>query len=407
MVNYICPNCNKEFNKKSNFLYHTENRKKACGKNLILYQKTPEISSRDILSSSNAPEISCTINHINETEQMNLQENKIFKCEKCDKIFMKKFNLTRHKNGRCKIVKSQESINVIELDQEQEYDQEYDQDQENDEKYEQYKEQYQISNILVKNKKLNNLVNIDELDIDDKTKTILTVLLNQNKKLIERMNKIQEENNEIKEENKEMKEKINNIDRNKSKIVNNNITNTNTNSNNINTNNTQNNTINNTIIVAHGKEELNKIELEAIMKCMSTIKHKEIIPNMTKHVYLNDDIPENKNFCVVDMARNKCKYYDGNKWMIGKTTDKIGKIFDNVHNMLTDPFEKENINKTIEFIKTNSKKFNEKWIKISNIYLKSLYDEDDKENMENKLKVLDEIKFIFFNHKDEILQIKA
>ena len=61
--------------------------------------------------------------------------------------------------------------------------------------------------------------------------------------------------------------------------------------------------------------------------------------------------------------------------------------------------KKERINKTIEFIKANPKKFNEKWIKISNTYLKSLYDEDDKENIENKLKVLEELKLIFFKRK--------
>ena len=127
--------------------------------------------------------------------------------------------------------------------------------------------------------------------------------------------------------------------------------------------------------------------------------------NITKYVYLNDKKPENKNFCVVDTARNKCKYFDGKKWVIGKTTDKVTKIFDNIHNMLTDPFEKEHINKTIEFIKANPKKYNEKWIKVSNTYLKSLYDEEDKENMENKIKVLEELKLIFFNNKDEILKI--
>jgi hypothetical protein len=184
------------------------------------------------------------------------------------------------------------------------------------------------------------------------------------------------------------------------------INNTN-NDNSITNNNTQNNTINNnnTIILAHGKEDLSKIELEAIMGCMSTFKHREIIPNITKYVYLNDKKPENKNFCVVDTARNKCKYFDGKKWVVGKTNDKVTKIFDNIHNMLTDPFEKEHINKTIEFIKANPKKYNEKWIKVSNTYLKSLYDEEDKENMENKIKVLEELKLIFFNNKDEILKI--
>ena len=48
-------------------------------------------------------------------------------------------------------------------------------------------------------------------------------------------------------------------------------------------NNNSNNTIN---IIAHGKEDFSKIELDAIMTCLSTFKHKEIIPNITKHIYI-------------------------------------------------------------------------------------------------------------------------
>jgi len=335
MVKYTCSICQKEFLKKYNYDMHTKNKKNSCKREVIncseLLQTPPDCSDS-------------TVNNNKDFESNDIKN--VYKCTICNSIFKKKFNLERHLNGRC------------------------------------------ISNKL----KENNLVNIDELDIDDKTKTILSILLNQNKKLIK---ELREEMDEIKEKNKEMTEKISKINK---KTINNNI-NTQNNQNN------QNNTINN-VILAHGKEDLSKIDLETIMKCMSTIKHKEIIPSITKHVYLNDEKPENKNFCVVDMARNKCKYYNGKKWLVGKTTEKIDKIFDSIHNVLTDPFEKERINKTIEFIKANPKKFNEKWIKISNTYLKSLYDEDDKENMENKLKVLEELKLIFFNNKDEITKIK-
>ncbi len=354
MVIYNCPNCGKEFLKKYNYEMHTKNKKHPCRPKDI----TPPSSSENNENSSGfAP-----VNNNNCENKSDLEEEKIFKCIRCNRIFNKKYNLDRHLNGRCKIV--EEKL------------------------------------------KPNNPVNIDELDLDEKTKTILTILLNQNKKLIDEMNKIKEENKEIKEENKEikeenkeMKEKIGKINVKKIKNINNNSTN--------NSHNTNNNTINNTIIVAHGKEDLGKIELETIMKCLSTIQYKDIIPNMTKHIYINDKKPENKNFCVVDMARNKCKYNDGNKWQIGKTTEKVNKIFDNVHTLLTDPFEKENINKTIEFIRANPKKFNEKWIKLSNTYLQSLYDEDDKENIENKLKILEEIKLIFFNNKEEILKLNC
>ncbi len=377
MVIYTCPACTKTFNRKSNYEYHINNKKKPCIQISPTSPTSPDFSDikEDFGEISLVDEETEIILSDNQTN-LNLDKKK-FSCPNCESVFKSKFNLERHKDGRCKL------------------------------------------NKIIKKEhrgKTSNLVNIDELDIDENTKAILTVLLTQNKKLIDEMDRIKEENKEIKEENKEMKEKINKIDTKKApKTINNtNNTNTNntnnTNSNNMNnsnnTNNTQNNTINNTRIVAHGKEELDKIDLETIMKCLSTIKYKEIIPNMTKHVYINDKKPENKNFCVVDIARNKCKYHDGRKWLIGKTTEKINKIFDNLHMLLTDPFEKENINKTIEFIKANPKKFNEKWIKLSNIYLQSLYDEEDKESIDNKLKILEELKLMFFNNKNEILQVK-
>ena len=73
---------------------------------------------------------------------------------------------------------------------------------------------------------------------------------------------------------------------------------------------------------------------------------------------MNDAKPENQNFYVTDMSRNKCKYHDGKKWQIGKSIDKITKIFDNVHNVLTDPFEKENIEKIKQLIFKNNQNLN-------------------------------------------------
>ncbi len=387
MVNYICKNCFKEFKKKDDYIKHTERRKYPCKPITVISPENttippnkfelPPISQNSAEFASKVAEFALD-NNEQYKDEIKAVENDII-CVHCDKTFTRVDSLRKHQNGRCKVLThSNQSINQEPVNQVQDKPKSLD--------------------------KTSNLVNIDELDIDDKTKQILTILLNQNKKIIDEM---KSEMDKIKEENKEMKEKIGKINVKKiSKTINNNTNNSN-NTNSHNTNNTQNNTINNTIIVAHGKEDLDKIELETIMKCLSTIQYKDIIPNMTRHVYINDKKPENKNFCVVDMARNKCKYHDGKKWLIGKTTEKVNRIFDNLHTLLTDPFEKENINKTIEFIRANPKKFNEKWIKISNTYLKNLYDEDDKESVENKLKILEEIKLIFFNNKDEILKIKT
>jgi hypothetical protein len=171
-------------------------------------------------------------------------------------------------------------------------------------------------------------------------------------------------------------------------------------------NNIQNNTLNNNIILAHGAEDLGKIDLETIMGHLATINFREIIPNLTKHIFINDDKPENKNFCVLDMSRNKCKYWNGKKWIIGNSKPMVNKIFDKVQNVLTEQFEKDKLTKTIEFIKSNNKfKHKEKFINYSKIYLNNLYDDTDKENIQNKEEIINELKTIFYNNREEILKI--
>lgn len=244
MVNYVCSSCGKNFNKKSNYLNHIENKKKPCKPNLF----SNNSNSSDFLNSSDLE-----LNSINDkVNTQPIQEiNNTFKCIYCEVSFNKKYNLDRHLDGRCKImnIKIEENNNI----------------QKN----------------LENNDKTSSLVNIDELDVDDKTKTILNLLLNQNKKLIEQVNRMQEENDKSK--NKSTKT-INNTN-NTNNTTNNNTDNSTNNSNNI-TNNTQNNIINNNIILAHGTEDFSKIDLEVMMKCMSTIKHREILPAMTAKQHL-------------------------------------------------------------------------------------------------------------------------
>ncbi len=341
---FNCDKCNRIFSKKHHLTNHL-NKKTQC-KPILIYKTNNDNTNL------NTPKLECEIS------------NNTVKCVNCFTTFTRKESLKRHLNGYCKVLKSKLELEQLEEQQ---------------------------------NKK-NNLINVEDIEkmnLDKNAKNVLTNLLLY-------CNNLTNEITEIKKELINEKEKNNKT---------NTVTNTNCNNTTTNTQNTQNTQINNNNnnvinIIAHGKEDLTKIELDTIMTCLSTFTHREIIPNMTKHIYLNDDKPENQNICVVDLARNKCKYHDGEKWIIGKSSEKVNKVFDNIFNMLTDPFEKENILKTTEFIKANPKKFNSTFIKVSNTYLKSLYDEDDKENMENKAKVLEEMKLIFFNNRDEIMRIK-
>jgi DNA-directed RNA polymerase subunit RPC12/RpoP len=47
MVVYICENCKKEFNKKSNYLNHIENKKKPCTQlKLKMHQNAPKCTEK-------------------------------------------------------------------------------------------------------------------------------------------------------------------------------------------------------------------------------------------------------------------------------------------------------------------------------------------------------------------------
>ncbi len=277
-------------------------------------------------------------------EHQDDNKNKIFSCPSCGVVFKRKDNLKRHIDKRC-LGKEKSNENSEQV-------------------------KTHIAQTINTVQEM-----VGHVELDDKTKLILTVLMKQNDQLLKEIGILRTDNNTLKTEVSKLKQTT-----------------------------TINNTLNNqnNIILAHGKEEFNKIDLEQIMKCLSTIQFKDIIPNMTKHIYLNDEKPQNKNFCIVDISRNKCKYFNGEKWLSGKSSDKISKIFDNVHNVLTEPFEKDNINKTIEFIKANPKKFSKKFIDYAKTFLDNIYNDEEKESREN---ILNELKYIFYNNRDAILKI--
>ncbi len=96
MVNYKCQICNKEFNKKSNFIYHTKNRKNACGENQTIQKNYPELPQNTQELPQNKPKNTC---------------------EYCNKDFSRKEHLQRHLLNNCKIKKEDDinKKNIFEL----------------------------------------------------------------------------------------------------------------------------------------------------------------------------------------------------------------------------------------------------------------------------------------------------
>ena len=103
IVIYICENCKKEFNKKSNYLNHIENKKKSCSQlKLNMHQNAPKCTE-------NAPK--CTEKITTFSNLLILKErvetNKGYICNFCKTSFTRSTTLKRHLLERCKIRKEE------------------------------------------------------------------------------------------------------------------------------------------------------------------------------------------------------------------------------------------------------------------------------------------------------------
>ena len=110
MVNYFCPTCNKEFNKKSNYINHVENKKKPCNQNeLIMHQNAPKCTKNAPKCTKNAPKnTQNTQMQINISNQKVIEDNKKgYICNFCDVSFTRSTTLKRHLIERCKVRKEE------------------------------------------------------------------------------------------------------------------------------------------------------------------------------------------------------------------------------------------------------------------------------------------------------------
>jgi hypothetical protein len=223
----------------------------------------------------------------------------------------------------------------------------------------------------------------NDLDNENKLKDELYL-----KQIEEQSKKIEELSKKIEELSK--KSKTSNINNN---IVVNNNSNT--------TNNTNTNNIN---LVAHGSEDLSKYDTEKVLKFLCTYEIFDIIPDAVKDVYINDKKPENKNFRVTDISRNKSEYFDGVNWIVGKADEGILKIFENINDLFVEPFNNTNIRKTMAFINQNEE-FQKRWKQInsSRNFCKNLYNDKDKDSIDNRNNILNQLKLLFYNFREQII----
>ena len=103
MVNYICPKCNKAFNRKSNYVDHTLNKKNPCDKSNFIVPPKPVES----------PPIPANFMEylLKEPEQLN-KDNKYI-CTYCEKSFTRLDSLKKHLNSRCKSKENHEELEKL------------------------------------------------------------------------------------------------------------------------------------------------------------------------------------------------------------------------------------------------------------------------------------------------------
>jgi hypothetical protein len=110
MVVYICKNCKKEFNKKSNYINHIENKKKPClRQTFIVHQKTPKCTEKTPKCTEKTPKCTEKINTFYNLTILKEQEetNKGYICNFCKTSFTRSTTLKRHLLERCKIRKEE------------------------------------------------------------------------------------------------------------------------------------------------------------------------------------------------------------------------------------------------------------------------------------------------------------
>ena len=304
MVCHKCPNCDMEFNKKSNYLQHT-NKKFKCIKKVYLtcvecneddnieqkIQNNPKKSKKIQKIQSNLLE-QIQLDNKKETDTItdantdtdtdtntdkdadNFNDEKCICCPYCSKCYSTKSNLSKHLKTNCKIKKQQEE------------------------------EKENIFKLL-----------LSKDDVIKEQKEIINKILEQNQTLIKEITDL-----------KKIKIKTN------KSIGNVNLTNlSNTNNTTINAN--TNTTNNNIVIVNFGKENLNLIDKQiyldrVVKKAISGVRIPE---EVLKIIHFNPKYPQLSNIYISDINREKCMIWEDGGWKLSPT-DKIPQVIEKVVN---------------------------------------------------------------------------
>jgi uncharacterized C2H2 Zn-finger protein len=243
-----------------------------------------------------------------------------YKCIRCNKIFKKKPDYTRHTNRKilCKSTNSnlipKQSKTLLNHSQ-------------------------ILSNnlqILPKNdlkcnycdKSFNQSYNINrhiknyckmKKENDNEKLTIFNNLLEEMNQLKQKLDKQEQKLTEQEQKNNKLQEELTSF----KKMSKNNIVNSNNNSNNKITNNTT----NNIQLIAFGKETMDKIDKKDILKALKKGYYSTV--ELTDQMHFNPKIPEHHNIYIPNLKDKYTMIYDGSKWNLKLTEIVIDDLYDN------------------------------------------------------------------------------
>lgn len=278
MVEYKCQQCQKTFNKKSNYNNHL-NRKIPCEKlniSIEVHQNSPIFTEKKLKKSLIFNDINNLTDEDHDTNNVNNDDSYDgFRCKICEQTFTVKRSLDRHLNYRCK------------------------------------------------GNTNNNLLTNDSINKDETYKILL------------------KEINKLKKENKEIKKQFNiskSNDASTIKNIDNNIEQQNIIDKQQINNTVNNNQSVNITIVPYGKEDLSYIT-DAQMKEILN-KGFKAVEHLVHTIHFNKEHPENHNICIRNIKDTYVVSYNGQGWVIADRDDMIQDMYDDRSGFLVEQYKK-------------------------------------------------------------------
>ena len=147
---------------------------------------------------------------------------------------------------------------------------------------------------------------------------------------------------------------------------------------------------NNIVIVAHGREDLDKIDIKYILEALK--RGTSAIPVITERIHFNEKYPEYQNVYITNMNQKYGMIYNGKEWKLKDKDTIIDDLYEKKYDFLDENFE------TIytQLSESQQKAFK----RFLDIHEKA---DTDKQSRKIVNKIKQDLKFILYNNKNIVI----